>query len=97
MPDLWVDLDGLSVFAGSLERIRARLAEARDDLRGQDDVLGHDRVVDELNRFEDRWRDGREKIEGNCEALGLMVTQSVAGFRQADTDLAGSLRVSEAS
>lgn len=97
MPDLVVDLEGLSAFAANLEQIRARLAQARDQLRGHDDVLGHDQVADELDRFEDRWRDGREKIQSNCEALGSMVTQSVTGFRQADTDLANSLQVAEAS
>lgn len=92
-----MDLDGLSSFAGNLGRIRERLARAGDELRGHDDVLGHEGVADALEGFEDRWRDGREKIGSNCEALGSMVTQSVAGFRQADTDLAGSLRVSGAS
>lgn len=95
MADLEVDLDGLDAFAGNLRSIRERLQDAKTDLRGHDDALGHEHVIDKLNRFEDRWRDGREKIESNCDVLGSMVSQSVATFRQTDTDLANSLEVAE--
>ena len=91
MPDLSVDLDGLDAFARRLERICDALAGAERALRGADDALGDETVVDALHRFEDRWRDGREKIEDNATTLATMVTQSVATYRQADDDLAGSL------
>lgn len=91
MPDLQVDLDGLSAFAARLDRIRSALENARDTLRGHDDALGDERVIDELARFEDRWRDGREKIVANAETLATMVTESVRTYREADTELAGAL------
>lgn len=95
MPDLSVDLDGLSDFAGRLDRIRESLESAKDSLRGNDDALGDGTVVEALERFEDRWRDGREKIEDNAKTLSTMVTESVATYRQADDDLAASLSTSE--
>ena len=91
MPDLSVDLDGLDGFARRLSRICDALADAEGVLRGHDDALGDGTVVSALHRFEDRWRDGREKIEGNAETLATMVTESVATYRQADGDLARSL------
>ncbi len=94
MPDLSVDLDGLSSFASRLDRIRDALESARDTLRGNDAALGDRTVVDALDRFEDRWRDGREKIEDNAKTLSTMVTESVATYRQADDDLASSLTTS---
>lgn len=94
MPDLSVDLDGLSDFAGRLARINDALDGAKRALRGHDDDLGDGTVVSALDRFEDRWRDGREKIEDNATTLGTMVTESVATYRQADNDLAGSLTTS---
>jgi len=94
VPDLSVDLDGLSSFASRLDRIRDALDGAEQALRGQDAALGDGTVVDALDRFEDRWRDGREKIVDNAETLATMVTESVATYRQADDDLAGSLSTS---
>lgn len=91
MPDLSVDLDGLAAFASRLDRICDALSDAERVLRGSDDALGDETVVEALHRFEDRWRDGREKIEDNAKTLATMVTESVATYRQADSDLAGSL------
>jgi ABC-type transporter Mla subunit MlaD len=91
VPDLQVDLDGLTAFAARLDRIRSALESARETLRGYDDALGDPRVVRELERFEDRWRDGREKIEANAETLSTMVTESVRTYREADDELASAL------
>jgi hypothetical protein len=91
VPDLQVDLAGLTQFAGRLDRIRSALESAQDHLRGHDAALGHERVASEVNRFEDRWRDGRDKIEANAETLSTMVTESVGAYREADQDLADSL------
>ena len=95
MPDLQVDLDGLASFARRLDRIRDALGDAEDVLRGYDDALGDGTVVAALHRFEDRWRDGREKIEDNAKTLSTMVTGSVDAYRRADDDLARSLTTSE--
>lgn len=91
MPDLQVDLDGLTSFARRLERICEALDDAEALLRGDDDALGDGTVVSALHRFEDRWRDGRDKIEKNAKTLGTMVTGSVEAYRRADEDLARSL------
>lgn len=92
MPDLEVDLAGLSAFGDRLSRICDALHDAERVLRGQDDAFGDGTVVTALHRFEDRWRDGREKIEDNAQTLSTMVRESVATYRQADADLAASLR-----
>lgn len=91
MPDLQVDLDGLRSFARRLDRICDALKDAETVLRGEDDALGDGTVVAALHRFEDRWRDGREKIEDNASTLSKMVTESAATYQQADDDLAASL------
>ncbi len=91
MSDLYVDLDGLSDFADRLGRIVRALDAAKNALRGHDHALGDDTVVDALHRFEDRWRDGREKITDNATSLGTMVTESVRTFRQVDQDLATAI------
>jgi hypothetical protein len=92
LPDLEVDLAGLDAFARRLDRICDALQGAENALRGHDDALGDGTVVSALDRFEDRWRDGREKIEENAATLSTMVTESVATYRKADNDLASSLR-----
>jgi hypothetical protein len=94
MPDLQVDLDGLAAFARRLHRVCDALEGAERVLRGHDEALGDGTVVAALHRFEDRWRDGREKITDNAETLATMVDSSVQTYRQADDDLAGSLTTS---
>lgn len=92
MPDLVVDLGGLTSLAGALERIRNEVRNAEAVLTGADDALGDDNVVDALHHFESEWSDGREKIENNADTLARMVRQSVQTFRETDQDLAGALR-----
>lgn len=95
MPDLQVDLDGLASFARRLDRIRDALGDAETALRGYDDALGDGTVVSALHRFEDRWRDGRERIVDNATTLSTMVTGSVDAYRRADQDLAASLTTAQ--
>lgn len=95
MADLEVDLDGLDAFGRRLERICDALDGAERVLRGHDAAIGDGTVVDALHRFEDRWRDGREKIQDNATTLATMVTESVATYRRADADLASSLTTSD--
>lgn len=91
MADLQVDLDGLSALAGTLGSIGDRLDGARSELSGAHDDLGDLQVVDALDRFEDRWRDGRREIRENGEALATMLTESVRTYRQVDADLASGI------
>lgn len=81
-----VDLDGLSGFAQTLDRVRERLAAAERELRGADDVLGDPEVVDGLEHFEKHWRDGREKIGDGAKRLSAMVVSSVEMYRELDAD-----------
>lgn len=94
MADLVVDLDGLERLVGALERIDGQLERARADLRSGVDVLGDDDVVEGLERFEQRWRDGREAIRENGATLRTMVSESVRTYRQTDSDLAAGLTTS---
>lgn len=97
MGDLEVDLDGLAGLAAALDRIGDRLERAKAELRGAEDALGDEQVVDGVERFEDRWRDGRKDIRENAEVLGRMLTDSAAAYRQVDSDLAAGLRTSVTS
>lgn len=95
MPDLSVDLDGLSSFARRLDRIGRALRGAERALRGSDHDLGDPQVVRALHAFEDRWRDGRQQVQENAETLSTMVSESVAAYRRVDAELAAQLRVRE--
>lgn len=92
MGDLEVDLDGLSRLAAALDRIGDRLERARGELRGAQDALGDEQVVDGLERFEERWRDGRKDIRDNAETLARMLQESAAAYRRVDRDLTANLR-----
>ncbi len=94
MADLVVDLDGLDRLAGALERIQSQLARAKADLHAGSDVLGDSEVVDGLDRFEERWRDGRKSISENAETLHTMLTESVRTYTDADQQLAAGLSTS---
>lgn len=97
MGDLEVDLAGLDALAGVLRRINAGLDRARGDLRGHSSVLGDEDVTDALERFEDRWRDGREEIQENGETLATMLAESALAYRDTDRKLGSSLSVSTTS
>ena len=94
MADLEVDLQGLTRLASALDRISEGLEAAKGELRGFADSLGDEQVVDGIERFEDRWRDGRKDIRANADALSEMLTESVAAYRQVDRDLGSSLTTS---
>lgn len=84
---LTVDLDGLSDFARRLRRIKKQLDAAKRELRGNDDELGDERVSSALEDFEKHWRDGREKVSENADALATMVKEAVKTYRSVDRKL----------
>lgn len=75
MSDLTVDLDGLTVFAGGLDRIRASLDATGKVLDGYHEDIGSGKVSGALGDFADHWDDGRKKITDNAKALSSMVHQ----------------------
>lgn len=91
MADLQVDLGGLSALASTLTRIGDRLDRARSELSGAQGDLGDPQVAEALDRFEDRWRDGRREIRENGDALATMLTESVRTYRQVDSELASGI------
>lgn len=74
-------------------RIVGRLAAARAERRGAVDDLGDADVVDGVERFEERWRDGRKDIKANADTLGQMLLESVRTYREADRELPPGLTV----
>ncbi len=93
MGDLEVDLLGLSRLASALHRIADGLEVARGELRGFADSLGDEQVADGVERFEDRWRDGRKDLQEDAQTLSMMLTESVRAYHQVDQDLAASMTV----
>jgi hypothetical protein len=88
---LAVDLDALDALATSLDSIRTRMNATRtvlDEFRGQ---MGSAEVENALSDFEEGWKDGRKKIDGNAEALATMARESARVIRQADNDLRDKL------
>jgi hypothetical protein len=92
--DLVVDLDGLSVFAGELDRIRASLDGTGDTFAAYHDDLGSGTVSGALDDFKDHWDDGRQKITDNAKSLSSMVHESVDTYRKTDTDLSTAIQQS---
>ena len=91
MADLVVDLDGLDAFAAQLNRITDGMNATRRLIDAARSELGSSDVANALDHFEDRWEDGREKIDANGKTLATMVTESTKAYRKADTELTTSL------
>jgi hypothetical protein len=89
--DLAVDLDALDTLATSLDSIRTRMNATRTVLDGFQGDLGSGDVESALYDFEEGWKDGREKIDGNAEALATMARESARVFREADDGLRDAL------
>jgi uncharacterized protein YukE len=88
---LEVDLAGLQALAGRLDDIRATLSATRSTIDTARADLGSGDVARALDRFEDHWRDGRERIDGAAEALTAMLRASVEAYRRTDGELQASL------
>jgi hypothetical protein len=77
----------LETLGTTLESIRTQLNATRsvlDSFRGE---LGSADVENALGDFEEGWKDGRKKIDGNAQALAAMATESARALRQVDSDL----------
>jgi hypothetical protein len=91
---LTVDLQGLDEFATNLETIRAGMNSARSWMREFEGELGGRDVDGALANFESHWRDGRGRVDKNCERLIKATRQAVENLRGVDDDLARELRES---
>ena len=94
MPDLSVDLAGLSDLSRTLSSIRSALDATRSLVDGYADDLGSSDVVGALDHFESNWDDGRGQINKNMEAMGEVIDDSVAAYQQTDEELTSSLQAS---
>ncbi|WP_305783098.1 hypothetical protein [Symbioplanes lichenis] len=91
---LTVNLDGLTDFANQLETIRSGMDSARSWMNEFSGDLGGREVDGAVSHFESHWRDGRGRVDKNCEQLIKMANQAVESLRKADDDLAQQLRES---
>lgn len=89
---LTVNLDGLADFATELETIRSGMDSARSWMNEFSGELGGPEVDRAISHFESHWRDGRSRVDKNCEQLIKMARQAVESLRKADEDLAKQLR-----
>ena len=88
---LEVDLAGLEVLAGRLDTIRSTLASTRSTVEAVRGDLGSPDVAGALDRFEEHWRDGRERLDEGAGTLTAMLRGSVDAYRQADGELGARL------
>jgi hypothetical protein len=88
MADLEYSIDLLDGFGGRLVTLGKSMKDdkALDDL-GRDE-LGHQRLVDAVQDFNDHWDDNRELVGNKVENLGKMASQSAEAFTEADKKLA---------
>lgn len=89
---LTVNLDGLADFAVQLEDIRSGMDSARSWMNEFSGDLGGREIDGAIGNFESHWRDGRGRVDKNCEALIKMAKQAVENLHKTDDDLAQSLR-----
>jgi hypothetical protein len=94
---LTVNLDGLADFATELETIRRGMDSARSWMNEFSGDLGGPEVDRAISHFESHWRDGRSRVDKNCEQLIKMANQAVESLRKADDDLTQQLRDSGSS
>jgi hypothetical protein len=94
---LTVNLDGLADFATELDTIRRGMDSARSWMNEFSGDLGGPEVDRAISHFESHWRDGRGRVDKNCEQLIKMANQAVESLRKADDDLTQQLRKSGSS
>ncbi|MFI5842392.1 hypothetical protein ACIA8K_22015 [Catenuloplanes sp. NPDC051500] len=82
----------MTEFANQLETIRSGMDSARSWMNEFSGDLGGPDVDDAIGNFESHWRDGRGRVDKNCEQLIGMAKQAVEGLRKADNDLRDQLR-----
>lgn len=92
---LTVNLDGLADFATQLETIRTGMDSARSWMNEFSGDLGGRDVDGAISNFESHWRDGRGRVDKNCEQLIGMAKQAVEAIRKADNDLRDQLTTSK--
>jgi hypothetical protein len=91
MPDLSVDVAGLRSLAQTIRSVGSTLDATRSVVDAGRDAVGDDRVHDALDDFENRWDDGRSRIDTNIEAMGELLDESAAAYEATETDLADQL------
>ena len=84
---LEVDLGGLEALSGRLDSIRSRLHSTRSSVDAVRGDLGSGDVASALDRFEEHWRDGRERLDTGAATLTAMLRESVRAYRDADGQL----------
>lgn len=97
MADLYVDGDGLSSLADSLDSIRDAMGERRTRMSSVRGDVGSGKVADALEHFDDHWEDGREKVDKSAESLSSMLRTSLATFRDTDEQLKKDLQTTGSS
>lgn len=90
---LTVNLDALADFADQLEHIRSSMDTAKAWMNEFAGDLGPE-VDRAINNFESHWRDGRGRVDKNCEQLIKMADQAVENLREVDNELTTKLRES---
>jgi archaellum component FlaC len=81
-PDLYVDLDALTLLANQLGQIKASLEGAKEHIESLDRRLGSDRVIDAFDGFINGWKDGRKKIVEEVESIVDIVRGAVEGYHE---------------
>lgn len=91
MPDLKVDVDGLDALATRLEAVTQGMENARARVRRVASDVGDDAVQRAVERFDDHWDDGLERLTSDGEVLTSMLRESASTYRDTDQGLADGL------
>ncbi len=89
--DLYVDLDALRDLGTEIQSLISALADTdrRPPVDGGS-MGGHD-VAGAVNRFTNRWDDGRQQITENLRSCLTLVELAITGYHQTENGLRRSL------
>lgn len=90
-----VPLDDLETLSKDLSTVRNKMEETSESVDSSEGILGSGKIQGALHDFEHRWKDKREEIDKNAEALVNMIDSSHEQFTEADQNLASSLTQNE--
>ncbi|MFT4122623.1 MAG: hypothetical protein QM635_02205 [Microbacteriaceae bacterium] len=90
-----VPLDDLLDLSRDLSTVRSTMERTSETVDSTTEILGSGTIQDALHDFEHRWKDKREEIDKNAEALVNMIDSTHEQFTEADANLADSLTQNE--
>jgi hypothetical protein len=83
-----VDLDVLSAVRGRVDRLAGELAESPAEVPSND-VFGHGRLAEAIDKFADQEKMGRARLAAETESIRDRLAETVRTYQRGDEDATG--------